>query len=129
MPSQDKKRKSSPKQEAPKRGAPTKYKPEYCDMLVQHMGKPASFESFAGVIGVDRDTLYEWRKVHKAFSDAHKKGKMNCLNTFEMQLRLIGSGKLKGNIAAVIFHMKNLTTFRDEPVMQDDSFDEMEFVE
>lgn len=127
MSSQDKKRKTQTKTKN-ERGRPSKYKPEYCDRLIAHMGKPASFESFASQVDVDRDTLYEWRKVHKDFSDAHKKGKMACLNTFEMQLRLIGSGKLKGNIAAVIFHMKNLTTFRDDPIQQDDVYEEMEFV-
>lgn len=117
-----KKKRSSP-------GQPTKYKPEYCEMLVTHMGLPASFESFAAEVDVDRDTIYEWRKVHKEFSDAHKRGKMKCLAMFEKTLRLHGKGQLKGNIAAVLFHMKNLTTFRDDPVNQDEAFEDMEFTE
>lgn len=56
-------------------GAPTKYKPQYCEMLINHMADGLSFESFAGVIRVDRDTLYEWAKVHKRFSDAKKAGR------------------------------------------------------
>lgn len=110
-------------------GRPTKYREEYCEMLVNYMALPASFESFAAEINVDRDTLYEWRKVHKPFSDAHKRGKMKCLQTFEKTLRLHGKGQLKGSIAAVIFHMKNLTSFRDEPLDTEESYDEMEFVE
>lgn len=111
-------------------GRPTKYDPKYCEQLITYMALPASFESFAGEIGVDRDTLYEWRKKHKEFSDAHKKGKMKTLHTFEKILRLYGKGQMKGNIAAVLFQMKNLTTFRDDPVTQEDeSYDEMEFGE
>lgn len=59
-------------------GAPSKYKPEYCSQLIEFMGdeaRPMPYEAFAHVIGVDRDTLYEWEKVHKEFSDAKKKAK------------------------------------------------------
>lgn len=54
---------------------PTKYKPDYCDLLINHMAEGLSFESFAGVLRVDRDTLYEWAKVYKKFSDAKKIGR------------------------------------------------------
>lgn len=117
------------KSEPNKRGRPTLYRPEYCDMLIEYMALPASFESFAGEIGVDRDTLYEWRKKHKDFSDAHKKGKMRTLHTFEKLLRMHGKGQLKGNIAAILFQMKNLTHFRDDPVQEHEGYEELEFVE
>ena len=58
-------------------GRPTKYKPEYCAEVdnylattgngQQHMPK---IESFAIRLGVNKDTLYEWAKIHKEFSDA-----------------------------------------------------------
>lgn len=131
MSSKDKQKKTPDlKQDEPRGpGQPTKYEPRFCEMLIKHMALPASFESFAGSIDVDRDTLYEWRKKHKAFSDAHKKGKMKALEVFEKTLRLMGKGQIKGNVAAVLFHMKNLTTFRDEPVNEDEGYDGMEFNE
>lgn len=49
---------------------PTKYKPKYCKMLIDHMKSGLSFESFGAVIDVNRDSLFEWVKRHKAFSDA-----------------------------------------------------------
>lgn len=52
------------------RGRPTKYNSDYCDMLIDHMSKGFSFESFGGVINVNRDTLYHWEKLFKDFSDA-----------------------------------------------------------
>ena len=57
-------------------GRPSKYRPEYCEMLVQHMSMGMTFTSFAGhpEIRVCRDTLYEWEKVHPEFSDARKRG-------------------------------------------------------
>lgn len=41
-------------------GRPTKYKPEYCQMLIDHMAEGYSFESFGGVIEVSEKTLYNW---------------------------------------------------------------------
>lgn len=42
-----------------------------------------SFESFAGVIRVSRDTIYEWVKKHKEFSDAKKVGRALSLKYWE----------------------------------------------
>ncbi len=54
------------------RGQPTKYREEYCQILINHMAKGFSFESFAGAILVHKDTLYEWVKTHEEFSEAKK---------------------------------------------------------
>ncbi len=53
---------------------PSKYKSQHCAALIEHMKGGLSFESFAGTIGVHRDTLYEWRDKHREFSDAKKLG-------------------------------------------------------
>lgn len=39
-------------------------------MVIEHMSKGFSFESFAGVVECSKETLYEWRRVHQDFSDA-----------------------------------------------------------
>jgi len=54
-------------------GRPTKYEPRFCDMLIEHMAKGYSFESFASISDTCKDTLYEWVKTHPEFSDARKK--------------------------------------------------------
>lgn len=61
-----------------KLGQPTKYKKQYCNMLIDHMSKGYSFETFAAVIDVDRDTIFEWRHVHPDFSDAFRRAKDKC---------------------------------------------------
>jgi len=48
-------------------GRPTDYKPEYCQMLIDHMGEGYSFESFGGVISVSERVLYDWEKAHPEF--------------------------------------------------------------
>lgn len=57
---------------ARKQGQPTKYKPEYCQMLKDHMGSGLSYISFAAVIKVNVDTLYEWEKDQPIFSETKK---------------------------------------------------------
>lgn len=55
-----------------KSGRPSKYKPQYCLDLIIHMAEGYSYESFAALINVNPDTLYEWEKVHSEFSEAKK---------------------------------------------------------
>lgn len=64
-------------------GRPTKYKPEYCQMLIDHMSEGYSFESFGGIIEVDETTLYEWVKVHQEFSHSKSIGTQKCMNWWE----------------------------------------------
>lgn len=47
-----------------------KYKKEYTDLLIKHMSEGLSFESFAGLIGVARSTLYDWVDTIPEFAAA-----------------------------------------------------------
>lgn len=76
-------------------GRPTKYQAKYAAGLIEHMEKGGSFESYAAVIGVHRDTLYEWEKAHEEFSDAKKMGKDAALLFFENMARSGMAGNLK----------------------------------
>lgn len=89
-------------------GRPSKYKPEYCDMLIEHMHAGFSYEAFAGSIGVCWDTLYEWEKVHPEFSEAKRYGIAKGMMTWE-QIGMDGcTGKIQGfNASTWIFNMKN----------------------
>jgi len=51
-------------------GRPTDYRPEYCQALIDFCSTGKSLTAFAVKIGVHRDTLYQWGKVHQDFSDA-----------------------------------------------------------
>ena len=56
-------------------GRPSKYRDEYCQMLVDHMADGASATSFAASIDVSRSTITEWADVHPEFSAALTRGK------------------------------------------------------
>lgn len=95
-------------------GRPTLYKKEYVEMVKDHMAEGYSFESFAGLIRVNVDTLYEWEKVHQEFSDAKKIARALQLLANEKTLNDIIKGKIRnGNIAGHIFKMKNCHKWTD----------------
>lgn len=67
------------------RGQPTKYKPEYCQRLIDHMALGKSYEHFAASINVSKQSLYEWEKVHPEFSDAKRQAVLKCMAWWEDQ--------------------------------------------
>ena len=95
-------------------GRPTKYRKEYCEMLLEHQAKGLSFASFAGLVKVTHETLNEWAKKYPDLSAAKKKGNSECLLFWERMGIQGAAGKLKGfNTAAWIFQMKNRFQWRD----------------
>jgi len=89
-------------------GRPSKYKPEYCEMLIKHMEEGLSFESFAGLIGVTKQIIYDWCDRHPEFLDAKSLGWAKCLLFYEKIGRQGMVGKLAGfNLGTWIFNMKN----------------------
>ena len=96
------------------KGRPTKYKKEYCELLIKHMSQGLSFESFAAFVNVNPDTIYEWLKKNKEFKEAYVFAKIKCLFFWE-KLGIAGAaGKVKCfNNATWIFNMKNRFLWRD----------------
>lgn len=97
-------------------GRPTLYKPEYCQMVIDHMAKGNSFWSFAADINVHFDTLSEWTKAHPEFSEAKKIGVAKLLK-FDEELNKAGSAGLlrrvsreefktdeEGNTTKIVYH-------------------------
>lgn len=88
-------------------------------MLIKHMAQGFSFDSFAAEIDVCDDTLYEWAKVHPAFSDAKKIATQKSRKFWE-------SAGIEGlfshpkgpvlNTGAWIFNMRNRFGWRNDPV-------------
>lgn len=59
-------------------GRPSTYDPKYCEMVIAHMTKGLSFESFAGVIDSTKQSLYRWREAHEEFRDAVDQAFSKC---------------------------------------------------
>lgn len=88
-------------------GRPSLYRDAYVNEVIQHLAQGYTLASWGGQIGVCRDTVHEWSKVHPEFSDAVKKGRAKGQALWEERLAaqaLTGTG----NTTAIIFAMKNL---------------------
>ena len=94
-------------------GRPTDYKPEFCQMLTDHMSKGYPFETFAGIIRVAKSSIYKWANEFAAFSEAKKLGESLCYMHWMRVGQGLAHGKIKGNVTAWIFIMKNICHWRD----------------
>ena len=134
MPSQDKKRKPKApnkkdnKPEGYTFGRPTKYRPEFCHLVIEHMKQGLSFESFAGKVGVWKEAIYEWIKKHEDFANAVKVGRAAQRYALEKMALAQALGKFKGAPATTIFVLKNTIGWRDQPDTVDADYEEMEFI-
>lgn len=105
-------------------GRPSKYKSEFCQMLIQHMKSGLSYESFAAICNVALSQLYEWEKKHKEFQEAKGIGIGHSRLWWEKtgidglwDLNEYQNGKLshqkKLNSTVWVFNMKNRFAWRD----------------
>ncbi len=110
-------------------GRPSAYKSEYCDQLIKHMEQGFSYESFAGSVGVSKQTIYDWEKAHPEFLDAkeivveksrifwEKIGIDHVVNISESSEDEDGnrsSSSKSLNPSVWIFNMKNRFKWRDK---------------
>lgn len=95
-------------------GRPSKYRPEFCALLIEHCDKGLSFESFAAVAEVNRDTIYAWAEKHEEFAEAKSIAEAKSLLFHEKVGIKAMLGKLPGFVAAVwAINMKNRFGYRD----------------
>lgn len=94
-------------------GRPTKYKPEFCDVVVKVGEEGETLVGMAEACDVSRETINEWMKAHPDFSDAVKRGLQKSQAWWERQGRLATFGATPGfNPTSYIFNMKN--RFKDD---------------
>ena len=103
-------------------GRPTKYRKEYCSKLIEHVSGGLSFDSFAGIIGVSRDSIYTWAQKYPEFADSKRIAEAKGLAFWERVGRagildkldtITGKPGAKFNHIAWIFLMKNRYSWRD----------------
>ena len=89
-------------------GRPTTFKEEYCELLIEHMAKGLSIQSFAGTIGASNQAIHEWFDRHQSFADAKHIG-MEKNRLFYERAGVGGMlGKIKNfNATVYVFNMKN----------------------
>jgi transposase len=85
-------------------GRPSKYDPSYCEAVIEAGKQGFSLTAFAGSIGVCRDTITEWMKVHPDFSLAVKHHSAVRTHTLEGDLLNAETGP---RVTSRIFALKN----------------------
>lgn len=66
----------------------SKYKPEYCEKLKEHMSKGRSIETFGVTVGVTRATVYNWCEKHEDFAKAKDEAMQLAQEFFESKLEI-----------------------------------------
>lgn len=88
-------------------GRPSKYLPEYCDAVIEHMQDGASLTSFAASIDVCRNTITTWADQHPEFLVAVSRGKAKCAAWWERVARA-NAVTGDGNATLTVFGLKNM---------------------
>jgi len=97
-------------------GRPPELKPEYCQMVIDHMSEGASLTSFAASIGVARSTIGYWARNYPEFEEAKQIAKAKCAAWWERHSRQGATGENPiANATLIIFNLKNLASddFKD----------------
>lgn len=90
-------------------GRPTKYEPRFCEAVIEDMGEGYSLTAFAGLIGVNRDTINAWMAQFPEFSEAVTRAKAARLRNWEdaaIKMRTNGGGP--GGATITVFGLKNM---------------------
>lgn len=69
-------------------GRPTKYRPAMCQIVESCMAEGMSKTELCGELDINFDTMLEWEKEHKEFSESIKKGLVLSQMWWEKQGRL-----------------------------------------
>jgi len=88
-------------------GRPTKYKPEFCEAVVEHMEEGASLTSFAASIDAGRSTLNAWMEEYPEFQEAVTRGKAKCAAWWERVART-NAVTGEGNATLTVFGLSNM---------------------
>ena len=75
-----------------RRGRPSLYRPSYCEAVKDFMGQGYSLSAFAGSIGCDRATIYEWEHSIPEFSEAISIARAKRVQRLEQELLRASDG-------------------------------------
>lgn len=105
-----------------KRHLASKYKYEYCQMLVDHMAAGLSWQCFCGVIGVSLSSTKLWLDKHSDFFEAKAIGEGFSRLYWEKLGKLGSMGQIKDfNATIFIFTMKNRFNWSDRTDLRIDT--------
>ena len=93
------------------RGRPTKYKPEYCEQIIELGKQGFSYSEIAAELGVDKASLYDWAAAHEDFSTALRAAKTYEQAWFEREAR---QNMKNRDFNANLWYRSAASRFRDD---------------
>jgi len=85
----------------------SKYDPDYCRDLIEHMASGCSYATFGATIAVRFKTMKAWEKTHPEWAQAVELGQLTLMYTWEKIIIGQAQGTIKGLPATTIFALKN----------------------
>lgn len=96
------------KEEKKKAGGPSRYKPEYCEQVVEFMSEGLSFIAFCASIGHHSAVVYRWVDKYPEFKDAKLLAEEKSQLWWEKVSRAGTIGQIAGfNANSCRFNMSN----------------------
>jgi len=92
-------------------GRPTKYKPEYCERIIELGKQGYSYAEIAADLEVDKASLYDWAAAHEEFSTALRAAKTYEQAWFEREAR---SNMKNRDFNANLWYRSAASRFRDD---------------
>lgn len=92
-------------------GRPSKYKPEYCERVIELAREGRGWADYAAEFEIDRTTLYDWAESHPEFSTALSRAKVLEQKWWEEQGR---SGMFLDKFNALVWKTSVQARFRDD---------------
>lgn len=95
-------------------GRPTKYRKAMCKKVKDLLAQGYSTRCVAGLMKINENTLYDWKKKYPDFSKSIDEGRALGEQWYLDRAQDMIAGK-KGNHNALIFMMKNIYRYSDNP--------------
>lgn len=92
-------------------GRPSKYKPEYCEKVIELAKKGYGWAQYAAEFEIDRTTLFDWRDQHPDFSTALTRAKVLEQAWWEEQAH---KGMFADKFNALVWKTSVQARFRDD---------------
>lgn len=110
-------------------GRKSTYDPNYCELLIEHMKRGLSFETFGSKISKDRKTLYNWVEAHPEFKEAKEIAHLHSQYFWESR-GIEGLTERGFNAAVWIFTMKNRFKWVDveKHIIEDSNYTDEEII-
>lgn len=101
---------------------------DFCEYLIRHMCEGRSYEAFAAMLRVSRETLYAWEKRYPEWKAAKAIAKEGNMRWWEEVAMNTAAGVIKGNASMIQFMLRNRDSERYKDKQQVEHTGQVNFI-